>query len=124
MEMRTWRGCSDMDPCIERQLETCADTRRGIDGELRARDARALLDDRGTDATRLQLASRQPSLEFEPLPVVFDDERAGVVGVGQPHEHVARATVLPHVDERLLDDPRELERGGRRQRDGMAVEDE
>src|SRR5207237_10145564 len=111
-----------MDPCIERQLETCADTRRGIDSELRARDARALLDDRGTDAPLLELARREPSLEFEPPPVVFDDERAGVIGVGQADEDVARATVLAHVDERLLHDARKLQRRRRRQRDGMAAE--
>src|ERR1051325_11266142 len=124
MEMRTWRGCSDMDPRIERQLETCAETGCGIDRELRAGDARALLDNRGADTALLHLARGEASLEFEPLPVVFDDERAGVIGVGEAHEHVARAAVFADVDEGFLNDARQLQRGGRRQRDGMAVEDE
>src|SRR6185503_7818360 len=124
MEMRTRRGGSGMRPGLQRQLEARADARRRIDGKLRAGDARAFLDDGRTDAPLLHLARREASLEPEPLPVVLDDERAGVIGVGEPHQHVACAAVLADVHERFLDDARQFERGRGRQRDGTAVADE
>src|SRR6266852_4352833 len=98
-----------MNTIVKRELETRAHAGRRIDGQLCPCDARPLLDDRRADAALLQLARGQAPLEFEPLTVVFDDQAAGMFGVGEAHEHVARATVLPHVDERLLDDARELE---------------
>src|SRR6267142_3858106 len=124
IEMRTRRGCSGMGSGIQGQLEARADAGRRIDGKLRARDARAFLDDGRTDAPLLHLARREAPLELEPLPVVFDDQRAGVIGVGQPDQHVSRAAVLADVDERLLDDPRQFERGRCGQRDGTTIADE
>src|SRR5256714_4270100 len=124
MEMRTRRGCSGMDPRIERQLEARADAWGRIDGQLRPRDARPLLDDGGPYAPSLQLPRRETPLEPEPLPVVFDDQRARVIAVPQPHGHVPRAAVLTDVDERFLHEARGLERGRRGQRDRTAVADE
>src|SRR6266545_1318039 len=109
-----------MNTLVKRQLEARADAGRRIDRELRARDARPLLDDGRADAAFLQLARGQPTLERETLAVVLDDEAAGVIAVSQTHEHVARPAVLPDIDERLLDDPRQFERRRRRERNGTA----
>ena len=43
-------------------------------------------------------------------PVILDGQGATVVSPGQPYEHVARPAVLPHIDERLLDDADNLHR--------------
>src|SRR5258705_13922987 len=102
-----------MNTFVERQLETRAHARGGVNCQLRAGDAGPLLDDRGADAPLLELASGETAFEVESLAVVFDDEGTGVVVVRQADEHVARAAVLPHVDERFLDDSRELQRGRR-----------
>src|SRR5438094_2092802 len=107
-----------MDTLVERQLETRADAGRRIDGELRARDARPLLDDGRADPAFLQFASGQPTLELEALAVVLDDEAAGVLAVGETHEDIARPDVLPDIDERLLEDPSQLERRRHRVRKG------
>src|SRR5437762_26270 len=109
-----------MDTLVERQLEPRADAGRGVDGELRARDARPLLDDGRADAAFLQFARGQPTLELETLAVVLDDEAAGVLAVGETHEDIARPAVLPDIDERLLDDSRQFERRRRRERNGTA----
>ena len=69
----------------------------------------------------LQLARATAALELETLAVVLDDEAARVLVVGETHEHVARAAVLPDVDERLLDDPRQFERRRRRSEMGPPV---
>src|SRR5437667_8038525 len=115
IEMRTRRGESGMDPSVQRELESRADAGRRIDRELCACDAGAFLDDGGPYATFLHFTRREAALELEPLPVVFDHEAAGLITVRQTHEHVACAAVLPHVDQRLLDDARQFERGRRRQ---------
>src|SRR5262249_13074825 len=98
-------------------FEPRADARGRIHGELGPDDARALFDDGWTDPAFVELACGQTSFELEPLAVVFDDQRTGAVRVGQADQHVARATVLPHVDERLLDDSSNFERRGWWKRD-------
>src|SRR5689334_19388693 len=113
-----------MNPCFERQLETCADPRRGIDRELRTGDARPFFDDGRSNAPLLQLAIRQSPLEIEALAVVFDDQRARLIGVRQSDEDVACAAVLAHVHQRFLDDTRQLECGRSRKLYRTTVEHE
>src|SRR6185436_13885607 len=100
-----------MDAVVECELESRTDPRRRIDGELGSGNSRALLDNRGSDAALFQLACGEPPFEIEPLTVVLDDQRAGLAGVGQTDQDVPGAAVLPHVDQRLLDDAGEFERG-------------
>src|SRR5687768_2643633 len=80
-------------------------------GQLAAEQADALFDDRRPMAGVLLVGRRQAARERKPAPVVVDCEPAGAVGDGQPDEHVARAAVLPHVDERLLNDARHFPAG-------------
>src|SRR5512133_1222026 len=101
-----------MDPVVECELESRTDPRRRIDGELGSGNARALLDDRGSDAALFQLACGEPPFEIEPLTVVLDDQRAGLTGVCQTDQDVTGAAMLPDVDERLLDNACEFECGG------------
>jgi hypothetical protein len=71
-----------MDTLVKRQLETRADAGRRIDRELRARDARPLLDDGRADAAFLQLARGQPTLERETLAVVLDGSQRLLINPG------------------------------------------
>src|SRR5262245_48070237 len=101
-----------MDAVAECELESRTDSWSRIDGELGSGNARALLDNRGSDAPLFQLARREPPFEIETLPVVLDDQRAGLIGVRETNQHVAGAAMFADVDQRLLDNAREFERGG------------
>src|SRR5262245_34817225 len=103
-----------MDAVIECELESRTDSGSRIDGELGSGNTRALLDNRGSDAPFFQLARREPPLEFETLTVILDDQRAGVVAVGQTDQHVAGPAMLADLDQCLLDDAGKFERGGGR----------
>src|SRR5262245_42532213 len=125
MAMRTRRRwVSGMGSLCKCDLETGTYARRGIDGELGARNAGALLDDRGADPPLVEFPGREAPLELESAAVVLDDECAPMVVVREPDEHVARATVLPDVDQRLLHDARDFERCRRRERNPLARPDE
>src|SRR5262245_2361591 len=113
-----------MDAVAECELKSRTDSRSRIDGELGSGDARAFLDNCGSDAPFFQLARREPPFEIETLTVVLDDQRAGVVGVRQTDQHVPGTAVFADVDQRLLDDAREFERRGGGKRNRSAGPDE
>src|SRR4030095_14297631 len=101
-----------MDAVAECELESRTDSWSRIDGELGSGNTRALLDNRGSDAPFFQLARREPPFEFETLTIILDYQRARVVVVGQPDQHVAGAAMFADVDQCLLDDARKFERRG------------
>src|SRR5262245_26663566 len=113
-----------MNAVAECELESRTNSWCRIDGELGSGNTRALLDNRGSDAPFFQLARREPPFEVKTLTVILDDQRAGVVVVGQTDQHVAGAAMLADVDQCLLDDARKFQRGGGRKGNRSAGPDE
>src|SRR5947209_18299918 len=83
-------------------------TGRRFDGERAADRSHALLDDDRTLPADLEIRVRVPADESKPLTVVVDLELELIVWRADADDDVARAAVFADVDERLLDDAREL----------------
>src|SRR5438034_9762648 len=75
-----------------------------------------LLDDDGTFASDLEIRLRVASREPEAASVVVDLELPIAGRRAHAHEHGAGAAVLSYVDQRFLDDARDLAANARRQR--------
>ena len=100
-------------PGLQRQLDARADAGARVDRQAAAPAirARSLMMAGPTRRLSSSRADSRPS-NSNPRPSSSMTSRARPIRAGQPHEHVARAAVLADVDERLLDDAHELERGG------------
>src|SRR5439155_5514257 len=91
-------------------------TGRRFDGERAADRSHALLDDDRTLPADLEIRVRVPADESKPLTVVVDLELELIVWRADADDDVARAAVFADVDERFLDDARDLAADMRRQR--------
>src|SRR5688572_22264711 len=95
-----------------------------LHGQLAAEQPDTLLDHYRALVRLLLVHRRQTPGKREPSAVVVDRQTAHALADGQAYDDVAGAAVFPHVDERLLDDPRDFPARARREIDPIERGDE
>ena len=81
----------------------------------------AFLDHDRAPPSRVQLVECEPSGKLEPPPVIVNGQPPAIVIRAEAEHDVACAAVLPHVDERLLRDPKDLACGARSNLDVVEI---